>query len=258
MVRIVLIPIAAALIALAAPLFLSGCGAQGEALLERLRQHMCIRNQKQIVAAARMYAQDWEGVLPDVGRYTDTNGWFYGNRWEDGPDWSASDSPIRDYLNGGDEVFVCPNVADQPSPSYAWNRHLSGFPKDFVQYPATCPLVWDWVPGESTAPGIPLDPICDCAFWGWYPVGGDEAARCAMAKACSRHQRQREYGRPDGLILAFVDGHASFEWPTRWRVNNTAGRFMDSADYARPWPPPDYSGSVISMYPRDPMRNPAP
>jgi len=208
---------------------------------ERARQAGCISNQKQIVIAAKMFADDWEGVLPDVGSYS--NNWFFGGGWGDAsPSWNAPDGPIYDYVKAGQEVFVCPAVRNQAAPSYSWNRHLSHLAEAMVQYPTTCPLIWDGRPGTKSAAGIPLDPDPDDETkWGYYPpgAGGPEAL------AASRHA--------GGLILGFLDGHAKFERPT-------SGRFQKCNDDRGipPFPTGDDAGIKISMYPMDPMRNPAP
>jgi prepilin-type N-terminal cleavage/methylation domain-containing protein/prepilin-type processing-associated H-X9-DG protein len=215
---------------------------------ERARQASCISNQKQIVAAAKMYSDDWESTFPFVGTYS--NG-FYGS-------WNTSGAPywgdaIRDYVKASGEIYKCPSVKNQAEPSYAWNRHLTGYPEALVQYPTTTPMCWDWVPGGvisggdaklDTAPGIPLNPNPnDDAGWGYYPTNTG-ASNIDMAKACSRHA--------GGLILGFVDGHAKFERPTRWLPNNTSGRFMACNDGAMLWVDANYRGIVISMYPSDP------
>jgi prepilin-type processing-associated H-X9-DG protein len=196
---------------------------------------LCISNLKQIVIAARMYADDWEGVLPDVGSY---DGDFCGN-WTPGPFWGDA---IRQYVKASDDIFKCPSVHDLPAPSYGWNRHLSRCPEKLVEYPTLCPLAWDWVPGLETAPGIPLDPPDDPGKrgsetrWGYYPaVAG--AGKADLARACSRHA--------GGLILGFVDGHVKFERPT-------SERFAKAADGPMPWPTDEQRGLVITMYPRDP------
>lgn len=207
---------------------------------ERARQAACISHLKQIVMAAKMFADDWEGVFPNVGSYPE--GKFYGDVWTPGKYWGDI---IRDYVRAGEEIFKCPAVRNQEAPSYAWNRHLSHYREDRLQLPTTTPLAWDWVPREQTAPGIPLDPDPDSLDkWGYYPAGG-ALDKTDMARACSRHA--------GGLILGFVDGHAKFERPTRWTPQNRTGRFMACDDKAMRWPPKEYRGIVISMYPRDPM-----
>jgi hypothetical protein len=196
----------------------------------------CISNMKQIVAAAKLYADDWGGVLPHVGSY---DGDFCGT-WTPGPYWGEA---IRDYLKGSEEMYVCPTVGMHGSPSYAWNRHLSRCPERLVEWPTTCPLAWDWVPGVVTAPGIPLDPPADPkrrgseTRWAYCPaVAG--VSKADMASACSRHI--------GGLVLGFMDGHATFERPT-------SERFTKAADGPMPWPSEMDRGILISMYPRDPM-----
>jgi hypothetical protein len=232
------------LAAVAAPLLLSGCeknyyylSADSDPL------SVCISNQKQIALAARMYDADWE-AFPVVGRYSNQ---FYGT-WDDSdaPHWTDVLDP---YLrNPG--AYRCPLVENRPAPSYAWNRHLSGVREWYIQYPTACPLTWDWVPGRDTAPGIPLDPgLYGLGEWGYYPTNTG-ASNAEMAGACSRHREGSSL--PGGLVLAFVDGHAKFEIPTRWTAQNTSGRFMACDDGAMPWPPADYRGIVISMYPADP------
>jgi prepilin-type N-terminal cleavage/methylation domain-containing protein/prepilin-type processing-associated H-X9-DG protein len=214
---------------------------------ERARQASCISNQKQIVAAAKMYADDWESTFPLVGTY---NSGFFGS-WSQGMYWGDA---VRDYVKASGEIYKCPSVKNQPEPSYAWNRHLSGYPEALIQFPTTTPMCWDWVPGGrpsgadarlETAGGIPLNPAEDDNAWGYYPQAGNHATSNAeMAKACSRHA--------GGLILGFVDGHAKFERPTRWLPNNTSGRFMASDDQKMPWVSAEYRGIVISMYPSEP------
>ena len=207
---------------------------------ERARQAGCISNLKQIVMAAKMFADDWDGAFPNVGSYPD--GEFYGDVWTPGKYWGDT---VRDYLRAGEEIFKCPAVRDQEAPSYAWNRHLSHYREDRLRLPTTTPLAWDWVPGQPTAPGIPLDPDPKSLDnWGYYPTSG-APHKSDMARACSRHV--------GGLILGFVDGHAKFERPTQWTPQNRAGRFMPCDDKAMPWPPPGARGIVISMYPQDPM-----
>jgi prepilin-type processing-associated H-X9-DG protein len=203
---------------------------------ERALQSECISNLKQIVVAAKMFSNDWDGVLPAVGTYPE--GKPYGEVWTPGRDWREL---IGDYLRGADQVFVCPAVKDQPAPSYGWNRHLSGYQERKIQFPTTTPLVWDWVPGELTAPGIPLDPDPESwDDWGYYPSGGARN-KADMARACSRHV--------GGLIMGFVDGHAKFLRPTSY----PGGQVMPCDDQAMPWPPLEERGVVISMYPEDPI-----
>ena len=210
---------------------------------ERARQAGCISNQKQIVIAAKMFADDWEGVLPYVGTYTDTNGWFYGNSWEDHGNWSLGDGPIYDYVRAGQEVYKCPAIRNQDAPSYSWNRHLSHLAEAMVQFPTTCPLIWDGVAGRLSAPGIPLDQQDSSkeeSFLFW-PYGSADGP---LGLATSRHA--------GGLILGFLDGHAKFERPT-------SGRFQPCKDGpSAPFPKDEDAGIKISMYPMDPMRNIAP
>ena len=205
---------------------------------ERARLACCISNQKELVVAATRYAQDHDGLLPDIGTYS--NG-FHGS-WRPGADWRDL---IRDYVRASDIVYRCPTVSRRPSPSYAWNRHLSGYPLAGVEYPATTPLIWDWVPGHETAPGIPLD-LEGLTFW---PSGTDLPSRKDMRQAVTRHG-----GGGRGLVLAFVDGHASFERPARCTPQGTGSRFMPCEDRATRRPPQAARGIAISMYPQDPMR----
>jgi prepilin-type N-terminal cleavage/methylation domain-containing protein/prepilin-type processing-associated H-X9-DG protein len=214
---------------------------------ERARQAGCISNQKQIVIAAKMFADDWEGVLPYVGKYS--NDWWWGTGWGDSdPAWNDADGPIYDYVKAGQEVFVCPAVRNQAAPSYSWNRHLSNLAEAMVQYPTTCPLIWDGRPGAKSAGGIPLDPDPDDPdnedAWEHYPegAGGQEAL------AASRHA--------GGLILGFLDGHAKFERPTSIPKGGRFQRCKDNRNAG--YPQQDDAGIKISMYPMDPMRNAPP
>jgi prepilin-type processing-associated H-X9-DG protein len=225
---LLLVPLGAAIIA---PAFV---GAR-----EKARESGCISNTKQLVMAAKMFADDWDGVFPDVGSYPKRLS--YGPKWTPGPDWREV---LRDYLRAGDHVFKCPAVSHAASPSYAWNRHLSKYPEAEVAFPSSTPMCWDWVPGVLTAPGIALDPADRLDQWGFYPSGAGADKR-DMGLACSRHG--------GGLILAFVDGHAQFARPSRWTKRNLSGRVMACDDDAMPWPAEDYRGEVVSMYPQDPM-----
>jgi hypothetical protein len=238
--------IACALMAAAASLLLGGCEKNYYYLSEDTDSlPACISNQKQIVAAAKMYADDWDSTFPCVGDYSN---WFYG-AWDpgDAPQWMVA---IRDYVKASPEVFQCPLVEQQPSPSYAWSRHLTAYPEALIQYPHTTPLCWDWVPGRDTAPGIPLDPgWSGLGEWGYYPTNTG-ASNAEMARACSRHREGSSL--PGGLVVAFTDGHARLVIPTRWTPETTSGRFMPCDDGAMPWVPADYRGIVISMYPADP------
>ena len=245
MVRHVRAPTITALIAVIASVSFNGCTEEQR---ERFRQSICMFNQKQVVMAARMYAADWDGVFPWVGNYSSV---FWG-AWDPAgaPFWGET---LRDYLRRGDLALKCPNVITQPGPSYAWNRHLSSFPEDLVEYPAVCPLTWDWTPGYDTAPGIPLDPQGECHLWAFYPSGSGLPDPWQMGHACCRHERPPvDWELTRGLILAFVDGHASFELPTQWTPAHADGRFMRCEDGVMPWPPHSYRGKVISMYPMDP------
>jgi len=239
------------LVVMAVPLLVSGCGTLCDFVCDRDDDSgtlaACISNQKQLALAMRQYSDDWDGVLPDVGTYSKG---FYGT-WdsEGAPHWMDAIGP---YVRAGASVYRCPVVGDQPSPSYGWNRHLTGIPEAMIQFPTSCPLLWDWVPGVETSPGIPLDPVWGPDSWGYYPTNTGASNR-DMARACSRHEEASSLGVPGGLVLGFVDGHAKFERPTRWTSQNTDGRFMACDDDAMPWPPAEYWGVVISMYPQDPM-----
>ena len=200
----------------------------------------CVHNQKQIVLAAKMYADDHGGVFPNVGRYTGARVKFAG-KWTEGRFWG---DVIRKYVKHPKEVYRCPSVRKQPSPSYAWNRHLSDYPEKLIEYPTATPLCWDWVSGQPTAPGIPLNPPpYDTAnwesAWDFYP-GMSTPSRKEMAAACSRHA--------GGLVLGFADGHAKFERPVEERFQRCEDRPMPG------FPTGADAGIKLSMYPQDPVR----
>jgi prepilin-type processing-associated H-X9-DG protein len=225
--------LAAAIAVLTAPYF-----DQPLPVKQRSRQASCIAHLKQIVTAARMYADDHDGMFPDVGTYS--HGFF--GEWTEGADWSAPGGPLAEYLKASDEIFRCPSARDRARPSYSWNRHLSRVREADVEYPTSTPLVWDGVPGVRTAAGIPLQHSSD-GKWVFSPTGGKPSQQ--QTEAATRH-----YG---GLIMGFADGHVRFERPMRWAPQNVGGRFMECDDTARPWPPKEYRGILISMYPKDPM-----
>jgi prepilin-type processing-associated H-X9-DG protein len=207
----------------------------------RERTETCINNQQQIIMMALLYADDWDGVLPDVGSYP--GGACWGDTWTEAAQrWDAYDAPIVDYIKGAADLYKCPLVDSLPSPSYAWNRHLSSYLEPMIRYPSTTPVTWDWVPGRLTAPGIPLDLDAKRPFW---PSGSGLPIREDMNAAVTRHG--------GGLIVGFMDGHAALIRPTRWTPQTPDGNFMPSDDKALPWPPKEYQGRVISMYPQDPM-----
>jgi prepilin-type processing-associated H-X9-DG protein len=207
----------------------------------RKRTETCIANQKCLVCMALLYADDYDGVLPPVGSYPEGACW--GDTWTEAAQrWDAYDAPIANYIKETGDLSRCPIVKSRPAPSYAWNRHLSSYPEPMIRYPSTTPVTWDWVPGELTAPGIPLDVTGETPFW---PSGSGLPARRDMRMAVTRHG--------GGLIVSFMDGHVSFVRPTRWTPQTPDGEFMPSDDRAMPWPPKEYQGTVISMYPQDPM-----
>jgi prepilin-type N-terminal cleavage/methylation domain-containing protein/prepilin-type processing-associated H-X9-DG protein len=209
---------------------------------ERARQAACISNQKQIVLAAKMYSDDWEGILPNIGTYSSG---FFGS-WTAGPDWTAVNGPIYDYVRAGQEIYQCPSVKGQGI-SYSWNRHVSGYPEGLVLYPSTTPLVWDGIPGQRDAPGIPLQDATGA--WVFSPTGGTPNQQ--TIDGASRHA--------GGLIIAFIDGHAAFTRPSMWTSANLGGKVLRATDNAVPgvWPTGGtaaYLGQVITPYPSDPNR----
>ena len=228
---LVVIAIIAILAAILLPVFVT--------VIKKARLANCVSNQKQVVLAAKMYVADWDGQYPVVGSYAD--GGSFGTGWTDGAKpWGDLIDP---YVKAKQEIFRCPVVRNQPAPSYAWNRHLTGAPEALIEYPTVCPVCWDWTPEHQTAPGIPVE---SHGTWS-YPAGDGLPSEGDMYDAVTRHF--------SGLVLGFADGHAKFMHPTRWTPTNVGGKFMLSHDDRSFWPPQEYRGSVISMHCLgDPMR----
>jgi prepilin-type processing-associated H-X9-DG protein len=93
----------------------------------------CSTNLKQLVLAAKMYADDWDGMLPSADSWV---------------------SDLRDYLRGPSEVLRCPERPDLEV-GYAMNRALSGYPEALALDPMNTPLFFESdLGGANPAGGV--------------------------------------------------------------------------------------------------------
>jgi hypothetical protein len=103
---------------------------------EKGRAKACMTHMKQVGAAMRMYASDYDGHLPQRANWCDAVLPYV---------QSSEDRPAR-------SVFACPSLRDQPS-GQAYNAQLSGILESRIALPSTTAEVFDASGGWNLAGG---------------------------------------------------------------------------------------------------------
>ena len=168
---------------------------------ERARMAVCINNLKQIVLAARMYMEDWDGWLPLHNGYNDN--WMVSLAKSD-----AGGNYIKDI-----NVFICPSsYAYKPLPQgYKWpNKYTYS-----IFYNGAAPMLrtniselmrYSQIHNKSVSDMIY---VCDgwrnMSGWGGWPwVYARTTTEEAKTQSYSPHPRHIG----DMVGFGFIDGHA--------------------------------------------------
>jgi prepilin-type processing-associated H-X9-DG protein len=106
---------------------------------EKARQTGCMTHLKQVGAAMRLYAEDYDGHLPQSTHWCDAILPYVS---------SAKDRPAR-------LVFTCPSLQDQSS-GQAYNTQMGGILTSWIVSPSATPVVFDGRGGWNQAGGAEL------------------------------------------------------------------------------------------------------
>jgi prepilin-type N-terminal cleavage/methylation domain-containing protein/prepilin-type processing-associated H-X9-DG protein len=166
------------------------------------RQAACISNQKQIVLAMLMYAEDFDETLP------------FGSVGNPPLLWYRAIYPYTHNY----QILYCPDRKDK-GPAYGMNWHASGQAVGQMWDAAAKILVGDVLPdvdGINAQPGWPNAP--DPTEWWINDIGNDADPNNPAPSDNSYTALGKPQPHNDGVIYGFGDGHV--KWMKEELVDN--------------------------------------